>query len=102
MSDTKFTPGPWTAIHSSWETSLVNGHPSYGYTVAVCPIHCDVSEDDQAEYESVKDANAHLIAAAPEMYDELLRCMTILEDSVEGRAAFRRIKKVLNKAGGES
>ena len=95
MSAPKWTPGPWCVVID--ESSQVSWFPN---------IEADGCEIVGSEgfYNDIDRYihNANLAAAAPELYDELLRCSLILEDSVEGRAAFKRIEKALAKARGES
>lgn len=62
------TRGPWTFVHSSWETSLVLAGKD---VIAQVLINGDVNEDNQDEFEEAKDSNAVLMAAAP----ELLECL---------------------------
>ena len=77
----KFTPGPYTALESSWRDILVG--PDDGHTVAVCS--CD-EEDIADEYrldEEQNKANAQLIAAAPDLVDALCECLAVLEYGCE-------------------
>ena len=59
MTKTKFTPGPWTVarIHSNgnWLSMIV------GDCKPIAEVNCDCLEA----------SNAHLIAAAPELYNAL-------------------------------
>jgi hypothetical protein len=64
-----WTPGPWAIIRNSWEVSSV--YDSSGGVVAECRINCAVSKETAPGFEANKDANAHLIAAAPELYAAL-------------------------------
>lgn len=69
------TPGPWTVIDNSWEVSTVYGPD--GEAVAECPINSIVTEETQFEHEAVKEANARLISAAPDMLaalENLVNC----------------------------
>lgn len=78
---TKFTKGKW--VVEDGKTVLCNGHK-----VAY------VSSGDNIPYfENIK-ANAHLIAAAPEMYK-------FLDDLANGRGTDYPIEKLLAKARGE-
>lgn len=65
---TKFTPGPWESLE--WEPYMIftahKDDPNRGTHIA------DVSGFDDGETDEVV-ANAHLIAAAPDLYEEL-RC----------------------------
>lgn len=69
-SKTPWTPGPWTVTDNSWETSTVYSHDGNG-VIAVCPIDGGVDEWTQDHLEAVKEANARLIACAPEMAEAL-------------------------------
>lgn len=55
------TEGPWKAIDSSWEYSLINTENEH---LAEVRISSDVTEDNQDHYESIKNANATFIAHA--------------------------------------
>jgi hypothetical protein len=75
MSESKFTPGPWAAIEI--EEGLFHVHSPKGerhnpVPVAVLDHHRDGHE---ATRTVTTPANAHLIAAAPEMYEALQRLM---------------------------
>lgn len=63
------TPGPWSVTNNNWETSTVYGRD--GETIAACQINSIVTEDTQYEFEAIKEANARLIAAAPELLEAL-------------------------------
>lgn len=62
MSETKFTPGPW-----SWWTSNSMKRLSAGRSDGNV-LHAYRCSDGVADV-SVSDADAHLIAAAPELYE---------------------------------
>lgn len=57
---TEHTPEGWTVTHNSWEMSTVYG--PYGEIVAECPIDACVTEENQHEFEPIKEGNARLIA----------------------------------------
>jgi len=61
MNETKFTPGPWHIWYEEMEISIYDQNSDL-----ICgPIkQCPEQE-----------ANAHLIAAAPELFDCLQRCL---------------------------
>src|ERR1700761_8570168 len=95
MSEPKFTPGPWEVRSDSYSeiiTSKIDGCDALsigstvdpGFTIAVA--FSDVSGI------SAKD-NAHLIAAAPEMYEALKVALEVLHTSpmVGGAYHARRI-----------
>ena len=72
MSETKFTPGPWRM----GESPSSNPHRFYikAEDAGICEgcqwLHTDPVEESKA--------NAHLIAAAPEMYKRLEACVDLL------------------------
>jgi len=67
MSETKFTPGPWIA-------APMEGEPGHCFAAQVVRTDgagrwiVDINSDDGEE---MATANAHLIAAAPELYEAL-------------------------------
>ena len=74
----KWTEGPYKAVHSSWETSLVCGPD--GTCLARVDIHPDVTEDTQDELEPIKDATATLFAAAPDLAEALTELLAWAQD----------------------
>ncbi len=69
MTERRFTPGPWRAVDNSWEISSV--YADDGETlIAEIPIDSSVGEDTQDEFERIKEANAALIASAPDLVRE--------------------------------
>jgi hypothetical protein len=70
--DKKFTPGPWSHGVSEMQTGIL-AHKRYEdgeYCVLVADCNCDV---DTCLPSPEKQANAHLIAAAPELLEALER-----------------------------
>lgn len=74
----KHTPGPWAVEPRQWDhgASLAIVAPNNGYIVAIVPFDEDIQTVDEPDYETVKRhpddvPNAHLIAAAPAMYEAL-------------------------------
>ena len=68
--DTKHTPGPWACTYTSnhahdYRITKVNG----------APLSLKVSANDRAE----QRANARLIAATPELLDETIRTVGVLD-----------------------
>jgi len=82
-NETKFTEGEWVA--------------DYG-TVSCGDIAIADCELNSISYTPTEVANAHLIAAAPEMYHEL---QNLLHDSMDCDE-YNRIEKLLSKARGEA
>lgn len=114
MKDTKFTPGPWCVPHFADDThpcmciSVVGMHGGMG---GICDIEIDngllISEggNDAPDIEQAK-ANAHLIAAAPDLYEALEWAVLNADESEAGRddewyANFERCAAALAKARGE-
>jgi len=74
MSAERFTPGPW-AIHSISSTAVVG---SRGYIVAACGGYSNNTVDSGELLEEL-EANARLIAAAPELLNLLTVCVAVLK-----------------------
>jgi hypothetical protein len=70
---TKHTPGPWRVTSNSWEVSTVY---STAGEVARCYIDSEVTEDTQDQWGPIKEANARLIASAPELLKALQDLMS--------------------------
>ncbi len=83
MSETKFTPGPWR------QQEFESKHESC-YLIVNCDDATDLLANCQTE------ANAHLIAAAPELYEFIMDEMPDFRLSVREEAV-----KLLAKARGE-
>lgn len=64
------TPGPWSLVAHSWrETSIYSENDT-----RICLLNLedmDVTEDNQETLEPILDANARLIAAAPDLLEVL-------------------------------
>ena len=109
MSKPKFTKGPWQTINISWEYSVIIDEDAA--RIAQVFIRDEVDEETQDKFEEIKDANANLIAAAPDMYEALeFQCKNCLgrysisKDSNECALYIRgecMIAKALRKARGE-
>ena len=71
MAETKFTPGPWEAVEI--EEGLFHIHSPKGDRHNPVPVAVlDHHRDGHEETRTVRTpANAHLIAAAPELYEAL-------------------------------
>jgi len=87
MSDTKFTPGPWVAHETGRARSGVPEHE----------IHW--TDDGECVAEVVHGtANAHLIAAAPAMFELFI---DLLDNYECGPEVDRKIDAIVAKARGE-
>lgn len=99
MSEPKFTKGPWTATYDSQLQALIEIYNAERIIVAVLPDRGTVEAMSEIE------ANANLIAAAPDLYKALecacdKYCIGHAGDSLvkcEGCI----IRKALRKARGE-
>jgi len=104
----KHTPAPWRVTDNSWEISTVYNRS--GDPVAECHINPDVTEETQDIFERQKDANARLIASAPDMFDTLTDLEEYLADCADadiegGNTEMRllmQVREVLAKATGRS
>lgn len=100
--ETKWTPGPWVVdpeenwIVTEWRST------EHGLQTLIC----DMMDEEAPQYE----ANAHLIAAAPELYEALLECVEEIRavNMVDGEikdkdteAVYTKAKAALRKARGE-
>lgn len=98
---TKHTPAPWALQEHSWsDTSIVNEEREK--VVAILSIYAEATEKNQQELESEMDANAHLIAAAPDMYEALKEAHKYLINAglVESECVRELIQLAINKAEG--
>jgi hypothetical protein len=82
MNNEKFTPGPW---YLSPKKTYVRAESVHGWNIA----HIE-------EQEPFTDANAKLIAAAPDMYDAIVKYLEAVEageitDQLDGlKAAIKK------------
>lgn len=100
MSDTKFTKGPWGIIENcvgSIEVVFGNGSACRGDEYLSIYPTSSKNDFECIHTGETAEANAHLIAAAPEMYEML---ESISENPSETNVI--HIKKLLAKARGES
>ena len=103
----KHTPGPWRTIESTnttMRTVVGPDFPGQGYIADVNLCRTNDAQDVDGE------ANARLIAAAPELLEELKETLTYHPGVTHGRCGFcghygddcraNRIKALINKAEG--
>ena len=98
MSEAKFTKGPWTAKYDPQLRALIQIYSTEDrIMVAVLPDRGTVEAMPEIE------ANANLIAAAPDMYEALEEVWRILDSTMplSRDNGADRIKRVLRKARGE-
>lgn len=89
MKQTKHTPGPWEAVE------VGQGGPADA-PMPIYEIHAGGGRAIVAEY--VDERNAHLIVAAPDLYDALQELLSVNADPAPGwsadllmdKAAFRQ------------
>lgn len=103
MSKPQYTPGPWEVRHGIIYGNSVGGCRMEESTHMVAMIrgwgHLQYRDDGEA----VQDANAHLIAAAPDMYEAAEAALECLEISGFGKAYVEDLlRTALRKARGGS
>lgn len=94
MSEKKWTKGPWI-YHTDGDRAVYSGY-------ADMPVICQSPISKQ--YNKEWHANAHLIAAAPELYEALEEALLLVDMSTSYRRVdiAQQARKVLAKArGGE-
>lgn len=103
--ETKFTKGPWKAFQNevgSWE---VNCRTSEGGDIGrYSPTICSIWDVTYTELNNkLQKPNAHLIAAAPEMYEMLEEISHVLGHnlSTNHKIYIKSISELLAKARGE-
>ena len=107
MSETKFTPGPWTLITRSGEDALIGAFEIRGMFFdkpGIYPIFQQSRSAIDGATVYLHPADAHLIAAAPDLYAALEAIEEYCEDlkhSVGSRAAIM-LYAALKKARGEA
>ena len=96
MSETKFTKGEWAKRDNAIGIIDDSDTQSYGMIRFICHV-------DKYDFESEWQANAHLIATAPDMYKELDKLLEILNHETKSVTSLDvcRIEKLLAKARGE-
>lgn len=70
MSETKPTPGPWRSIRAHWGRWVVSTET---HSIAELYSYAGLGGDEIA-LNAEQKANAHLIAAAPDMLEALRAC----------------------------
>ncbi|AUR87388.1 hypothetical protein NVP1100O_47 [Vibrio phage 1.100.O._10N.261.45.C3] len=105
MKEAKFTKGPWVLIDGQFssEVEITTENRQENSKGKICEM--DIYFDGQHGIE--QPANAHLIAAAPEMYEMLAEVLHNMEvgnsDHTEiNDAMIPRVSALLAKARGES
>jgi hypothetical protein len=93
-----FTPGPWTSFYKAkydeWHVAMPYG----GGSQMLCPL---ASDGIEAPDPSQREANARLIAAAPDLYealDELLNYSGGADHGLDDPYVVERANAALSKA----
>jgi hypothetical protein len=100
MSETSWTPGPWSIRHSHDRSGDIGiTHPGGKNVLAEC--FADIRHDRERSPEAL--ANAHLIASAPDLYEALLIAHGYVEEAMrnDDTGALHKIDAALAKARGE-
>lgn len=89
------TPGPWNIVNHNWsDTSIYAGASEDEDSICRLSLNEElVTEENQEEHESQQEANARLIAAAPEL-------LYMLQLMVEKYGHIGGSKEVIAKATG--
>jgi hypothetical protein len=104
VSETKWTPGPWTLVDVTGDEIAITTEARMADDII--PI-VEVLIDWNEPLESEQQANALLIAAAPELYEALERALNWLS-SYPGQGTmgidgpYEQARSALAKARGES
>lgn len=94
MTEKKWTPGPWVVKDESY-----SNHCCFSHSIGLVTGDGKYDFDNVCEVISQEDADAHLIAAAPDLYDSLDMARVWLE--FDGRCDMQVINAALAKARGE-
>ena len=95
MADVKHTPGPWTvtADGAGW---YIECAPERGHSVAY--IMAEIGEEDPDTSDDEKEANARLIAAAPDLLEALQMLLEFPNTGPATSAAREAITKATGAA----
>ena len=108
MRDTKFTPGPWAQVPQSNGSVMIARRHETGKQLSPHGLRLVCNVLVRGSSMSEDDANAHLIAAAPEMYEALERIYgRLLMSERDGDAHITEedgamVEAALRKARGEA
>ena len=94
MSELKHTPGPWSVV--------ANGGHSYTIRGSRNEAICDTSIWLHSDPHSESRANAHLIAAAPDLLEALEDLLTICDGDPDEPDEIGWARAAIAKAKGES
>ena len=112
MSEPRWTPGPWEADcpddAQEWNINAPNGEPRLQYASWTGLAIVYGSEDWPGDGAAIGRANAHLIAAAPDLYEALEALVTVSTTPDERQRpnqwndAWAAARAALRKARGET
>lgn len=98
----KFTPGPWAILSDEVDKDYIrvrgtqNGS-RYKIANVITPVYPGVHKQEVQETR----ANARLIAAAPELFEMLLKTVKVLErvgnDTLDGRNTVQDARNLINE-----
>jgi len=71
VSETKFTKGPWGIEYDGHEANIIGPVPYTSDQRDIAYVNSEVGDIDGFACGVTAQANAHLIAAAPELYEAL-------------------------------
>lgn len=103
MSETKFTPRPWRVCNGYGRVWIDAPDTKYSerdreYTRII------LGADDYEDCKEVRSADAHLIAAAPDLYEAIKELLYALQDDENWRTSgvYEDAEAALAKARGEA
>jgi len=96
MSDARFTPGPWGVVQSFTPCIKTVKGPSFNVQAVMWAT--DLDESDYWK----RQADLHLIAAAPELYEALEDALHFMESVGPPRYVRMQCESALAKARGQS
>lgn len=105
MTEAKFTKGPWVSYGSGVATEAYGLKPdrTYGHGCGATFVCC-LNDGEYHEYKDreEQEANAHLISAAPDMYEALEDAAMEIRHLARGTTdSYDAIMALLAKARGE-
>lgn len=92
MSAPKWTPGPWRAEPMGKVFAIRPGQTGF-----LLVSTCDSIGYDSGKYLGEAEADARLIAAAPELFEALEKCLDLAENS-DGQSVSARLCAIVDTA----
>lgn len=98
-NDNTFTPGPWRIIRGDMSARIQEYHDPVFPTTLAQVFYQAPNGNEKLPWE----ANAHLIAAAPDLNDALVRIVYCLENGIDvGTSTRAQARAAINKARGKA